>query len=141
MKSSPEASHPQTPPPPLLSFQSLLRSDSDGEGLAHLLPNDFLPSVRALPVVSRQGPPEPQQVPVDAEPASRSATAPAAISPYLPFPHYSASSMYPVFFSLAGVDHMTSSSFPLNGNVSFCNPSTVPPAFRQPARLYLIYQE
>lgn len=47
------------------TLRSFLRSHPDGEGLAHLLPYDFLSAVRALPVVSRQGAPEPQQVPAD----------------------------------------------------------------------------
>lgn len=53
------------------SFYSLciLRSShSDGESLAHLLPNDFLTAVWTLPVVSRQRPSEPQQVPANTKP-------------------------------------------------------------------------
>lgn len=43
-------------------------SHSDGESLAHLLPNDLLTAVRTLPVVSRQRPSEPQQVPANTKP-------------------------------------------------------------------------
>lgn len=42
-------------------------SHSDGQRLAHLLPDDFLAAVRTLPVVSRQRPSEPQQVPANRE--------------------------------------------------------------------------
>lgn len=56
----------------LLSFvlnpQVCSSSHSDGESLAHLLPNDFLTAVRTLSVVSRQRPSEPQQVPANAKP-------------------------------------------------------------------------
>ncbi|TNN54347.1 Major facilitator superfamily domain-containing protein 8 [Liparis tanakae] len=40
-------------------------SHSDGESLAHLLPDDFLTDFRTLPVVSRQRASEPQQVPAN----------------------------------------------------------------------------
>lgn len=55
----------------------LQQSHSDRESLAHLLADDFLTVVQALPVVSRQRSPQPQQVPANTTP-HRSAAGPAS---------------------------------------------------------------